>query len=61
VLLGLGDPAPVFLSALSQRQRTRLRAEILAVYALYEQYGADTLRAAMRVAMARVKHIKRAD
>jgi transposase len=52
VLLGLGDPAPVFLSALSQRQRTRLRAEILAVYALYEQYGADTLRAAMRVAMA---------
>ena len=52
VLLGLGDPAPVFLAALSQRHRTRLRAEILTIYALYEQYGADTLRAAMRVAMA---------
>ena len=47
LLLGLGDPAPAFLSVLSQRQRARLREEILAVYALYEQYGADALRTAM--------------
>jgi hypothetical protein len=47
VLLGLGDPAPAFLSVLSQRHCARLREEILAVYALYEQYGADALRAAM--------------
>ncbi len=52
VLLGLGGPAPAFLSALSQRHRARLREEILAVYALYEQYGADALRAAMPLAVA---------
>lgn len=47
VLLRLGGPALTFLSMLSQRHRARLREEILAVYALYEQYGADALRAAM--------------
>ncbi len=52
VLLGVGDPAPAFLAALSQRHRARLREEILAVYALYEQYGADALQAAMVRAVA---------
>ncbi|GAC1525421.1 MAG: hypothetical protein NVS2B16_33910 [Chloroflexota bacterium] len=52
VLLRIGDPAPVFLSLLSQQQRARLREEILAVYALYEQYGATALRAAMTRAVA---------
>jgi hypothetical protein len=50
VLLGLGGHAPAFLSALSQRQRARLREEVLAVYRLYERYGADDLRAAMALA-----------
>ncbi len=52
VLLRLGGPALTFLSMLSQRHRARLREEILAVYALYEQYGADALRAAMPLAVA---------
>jgi transposase len=47
VLLGLGDPAPAYLAALSHRQRARLQPELLAVYALYEQYGAKPLLAAM--------------
>jgi transposase len=47
VLLGLGGHAPAFLSELSRRRRDRLRAELLAVYALYEQAGAEALRAAM--------------
>jgi transposase len=47
VLLGLGGRAPAFLSELSRRQRARLREEILAVYALYEQVGADALQAAI--------------
>ena len=50
VLLGLGGRAPAFLSALSQRQRARLREEVLAVYALYDRYGADDLLAAMALA-----------
>jgi transposase len=50
VLLGLGGRAPAFLSALSYRQRVRLREEVLAVYALYERYGADDLLAAMALA-----------
>ncbi len=49
-LLGLGGQAPAFLSALSRRQRDRLREEVLAVYRLYERYGADDLRAAMALA-----------
>jgi transposase len=47
VLLGLGGRAPAFLSELSRRHRDRLREEILAVYVLYEQAGADALLAAM--------------
>ena len=50
VLCGLGGHAPAFLAALSRRQRTRLREEVLAVYTLYERYGADNLRAAMALA-----------
>ena len=47
VLLGLGGRAPAFLSELSRRQRDRLREELLAVYALDEQAGAEALLAAM--------------
>jgi len=47
ILLSLGGRAPAFLSELSRRQRTRLREEILAVYALYEQHGAPALLASM--------------
>lgn len=50
VLLTPGDPAPAFLAALSSRQRARLQAELLAVYALYEQHGATPLLTAMRQA-----------
>jgi len=50
VLCGLGGHAPVFLAALSRRHRARLREEMLAVYARYEQFGADNLRAAMALA-----------
>jgi transposase len=47
VLFGLGGRAPAFLGELSRRHRARLREEILAVYALYEQAGADAVLAAM--------------
>jgi transposase len=47
VLLGLGGHAPAFLGVLSRRQRARLQAELLAVYALYERYGAAALLAAV--------------
>ena len=50
VLLGLGGRAPAFLSALSQRHRSQLPQELRAVYALYEEYGADDLLAAMALA-----------
>jgi transposase len=50
LLLGLGGRGPAFLSALSQRHRARLREELLAVYALYTQYGAAELLAAMALA-----------
>ena len=50
VLCGLGGHAPAFLAALSRRHRTRLREEVLAVYALYECYGAANLLAAMALA-----------
>jgi len=52
VLLRIGEPAPTFLSRLSERQRAQLRPEILAVYALYEQHGAEALRDAMDRAIA---------
>ena len=47
VLLGLGGRAPAFLGELSRRQRDRLREELLAAYALHEQYGPAALLAAM--------------
>ncbi len=49
-LLHLGGAAPTFLSALSYRHRAQLPEEIRAVYALYEQYGASDLLAAMALA-----------
>jgi transposase len=50
VLIGLGGHAPAFLNALSRRHRARLQRELLAVYALYEQVGADALLTAMALA-----------
>jgi Mu transposase, C-terminal domain len=47
VLLGLGGRAPAFVGELSRRHRARLREEILAVYALYEQAGGEALLTAM--------------
>jgi transposase len=52
LLIGLGGPAPTFLSELSHRQRASLRTEILAVYALFEQHGATALLTAMAQAEA---------
>ena len=49
-LRGLGGIAPAFVSALSYRHRAHLGPEILAIYALYEQYGAPDLLAAMALA-----------
>jgi hypothetical protein len=46
-LLGLGGRAPAFLGELSRQHRDRLREEVLAVYALYEQAGGAALLAAM--------------
>ena len=46
-LLDLGEPAASFITELSRRQRACLRPEGLGVYALYEQYGAARLLAAM--------------
>jgi transposase len=51
LLLKLGDPAPAFIAALSCAYRARLREEIIAVYALYEQHGGAALRAAMATAL----------
>jgi transposase len=50
VLVALGGRAPAFLGELSRRQRDRLREQILAVYALYEEYGAPDLVTAMALA-----------
>ncbi|MDQ5851124.1 MAG: IS21 family transposase [Chloroflexota bacterium] len=46
-LLGLGGPAPAFLSELSRCWRARLVPEILAIYTLYEQHGPTALLGAM--------------
>jgi transposase len=51
-LLGLGGVAQEYVSELSRRQRARLGAEVLAVYALYERCGAVELLAAMELAHA---------
>jgi transposase len=53
VLVELGADARWYLSELSRRHRAQLRQEVLEVYALYEQYGAATLLAAMAVATER--------
>jgi hypothetical protein len=50
VLVGLGGRAPAFLGQLCQRHRDRLGQELLALYALYERYGAEKLLAAMALA-----------
>jgi len=50
LLLGLGGRAPAFLGELSRRQRDRLREQLLAVYALHEEYGATELLAAIALA-----------
>jgi transposase len=50
VLVALGGRAPAFLGELSRRQRDRLREQILAVYALYEEYGTADLLTAMTLA-----------
>ncbi len=49
-LLELGEPATTFMTELSRRQRARLGPEVLAVYALYQEYGAADLLAAMTLA-----------
>lgn len=50
VLVGLGGRAPAFLGELSHRQRDQLRPQLLAIYALYETYGASDLLAAIALA-----------
>lgn len=49
-LLGLGPVAERYVGELSRRQRTRLREEILAVYALIERHGSTEVLAAMELA-----------
>ena len=49
-LLGLGSCALLFIQELSRRHRDRLAPEVLAVHALYEQYGEADLLAAMALA-----------
>lgn len=51
-LLDLGAVAYRYIGELSRRQRDRLRAEILAVYALLQQHGAADLVAAMELALS---------
>ena len=50
ILVALGGVAPVFVRELSYRYRDRLRDEMLALYALYEQHGAADLLTAMALA-----------
>ncbi len=50
ILLGLGGRAPAFIGELSRRRRDRLGEELLAVYALHEQYGQAAVLAAMALA-----------
>jgi transposase len=49
-LLDLGGPAERFITEVSRRQRACLRAEVLGIYALSQQYGTDALLAAMEQA-----------
>jgi hypothetical protein len=50
VLLELGPAAQSYVSELSRRQRSRLREEILELYALLTQYAPTDLLAAMELA-----------
>jgi hypothetical protein len=56
VLIGLGGVAPAFVSELSRRYRAQLGPEVLAVYRLLEQAGAQALRQAMAVASAQGRY-----
>jgi transposase len=49
-LRGLSPLAEPFLSELSRRHRERLGPQVLAVYALYQEFGASDLLAAMMLA-----------
>ncbi|MFL5336050.1 MAG: IS21 family transposase [Geminicoccaceae bacterium] len=49
-LLGLSPLAEPFLSELSRRHRAQLGPQVLAVYALYQEFGASELLAAMALA-----------
>lgn len=49
-LLDLGEVAYSYISDLSHRQHTRLAAEILGVYALFQQHGRAELLSAMELA-----------
>jgi transposase len=49
-LLSLSPLAEPFLSELSRRHRDRLGPQVLAVYALYQEFGASELLAAMMLA-----------
>jgi hypothetical protein len=52
-LVQLGPPAKWYLSELSRRRRSRLREEVVGVYTLYQQLGAERLLAAMEDATER--------
>jgi transposase len=49
-LLDLGPTAYAYISELAHRQRTHLTSEVLAIYALFEQFGAANLLSAMELA-----------
>jgi hypothetical protein len=51
-LLQLGEVAYQYVQELSRRHRAQLRAQVLGIYALYEQWGPSPLLAAMEVAAA---------
>jgi transposase len=49
-LLDLGEPITAYITELSSRRRDRLRAEITALYALWETHGTAALGAAVTLA-----------
>ena len=52
-LLQLGQGAQWYLSEVSRRRRARLREEVVGIYTLYQQIGAERLLAAMEYATER--------
>jgi hypothetical protein len=52
-LLQLGQSAQWYLSEVSRRRRARLREEVVGIYTLYQQIGAERLLAAMDYATER--------